>query len=180
MRRRVFPTLHVLGMIVLGFGLSMLAPLLLSELTRDGAQSAYDEAALITLGTGLLLWLVGHPWRRELKTRDGILLVVLAWTLLPGFAALPLLIHMPGLSVADAYFEAMSGLTATGATVLSGLDALPHSINLWRAQLHWIGGLGVIVLVTAVLPLLCPPIQVMTKLSSTSNIAVTVTRSPRP
>ncbi|PIX97792.1 MAG: potassium transporter Trk [Hydrogenophilales bacterium CG_4_9_14_3_um_filter_63_34] len=154
MRRRVFPTLHVLGMIVLGFGLSMLAPLLLSELTRDGAQSAYNEAALITLGTGLLLWLVGHPWRRELKTRDGILLVVLAWTLLPGFAALPLLIHMPGLSVADAYFEAMSGLTATGATVLSGLDALPHSINLWRAQLHWIGGLGVIVLVTAVLPLL--------------------------
>jgi len=154
MRRRVFPTLHVLGMIVLGFGLSMLAPLLLSELTRDGAQSAYDEAALITLGTGLLLWLVGHPWRRELKIRDGILLVVLAWTLLPGFAALPLLIHLPGLSVADAYFEAMSGLTATGATVLSGLDALPHSINLWRAQLHWIGGLGVIVLVTAVLPLL--------------------------
>jgi hypothetical protein len=61
---------------------------------------------------------------------------------------------MPDLSLADAYFEAMSGLTATGATVLSGLDDLPDSINLWRAQLHWIGGLGVIVLVAAVLPLL--------------------------
>jgi trk system potassium uptake protein TrkH len=82
------------------------------------------------------------------------LLVVLTWTLLPAFAALPLLFYMPNLALADAYFEAMSGLTATGATVLSGLDDMPQSINLWRAQLHWVGGLGVIVLVTAVLPLL--------------------------
>jgi trk system potassium uptake protein len=132
----------------------MLVPLLLSEITRDGAQTAYDEAALITIGSGLLLWLIGRHWRRELKIRDGILLVVLTWTLLPVFAALPLIFYMPDLSLADAYFEAMSGLTATGATVLSGLDDLPNSINLWRAQLHWIGGLGVIVLVTAVLPLL--------------------------
>ncbi len=154
MLRRFFPILHVLGMIVLVFGLSMLVPLLLSELTQDGAQRAYDEAALITIGSGLFLFIVGRHWRRELKTRDGILLVVLTWTLLPAFAALPLLIYMPDLSLADAYFEAMSGLTATGATVLSGLDDLPNSINLWRAQLHWIGGLGVIVLVTAVLPLL--------------------------
>jgi trk system potassium uptake protein TrkH len=154
MLRRFFPILHVLGMIILVFGLSMLVPLLLSELTRDGAQRAYDVAALITVGSGLFMWLIGRHWRRELKTRDGILLVVLTWTLLPGFAALPLLIYMPDLALADAYFEAMSGLTATGATVLSGLDDLPQSINLWRAQLHWIGGLGVIVLVTAVLPLL--------------------------
>ncbi len=154
MLRRFFPILHVLGLIVLVFGLSMLAPLLLSELTRDGAQRAYDFATLITVGSGLLMWLSGRHWRRELKTRDGILLVVLTWTLLPAFAALPLLFHMPDLVLADAYFEAMSGLTATGATVLSGLDDLPQSINLWRAQLHWVGGLGVIVLVTAVLPLL--------------------------
>jgi trk system potassium uptake protein TrkH len=154
MLRRFFPILHVLGLIILVFGLSMLVPLLLSELTRDGAQRAYDWAALITVGSGLFMWLIGRYWRRELKTRDGILLVVLTWTLLPAFAALPLLIYMPDLALADAYFEAMSGLTATGATVLSGLDDLPQSINLWRAQLHWIGGLGVIVLVTAVLPLL--------------------------
>jgi len=141
-------------MIVLVFGLSMGAPLLLSELTRDGAQRAYDWAALITVGSGLFMWLIGRYWRRELKTRDGILLVVLTWTLLPAFAALPFLIYMPDLALADAYFEAMSGLTATGATVLSGLDDLPQSINLWRAQLHWLGGLGVIVLVTAILPLL--------------------------
>jgi trk system potassium uptake protein TrkH len=152
--RRVFPILHVLGAIVFGFGLSMLAPLLLSEITRDGAQRAYDVAVLVTLGTGLVFWSIGRHWRRDLKVRDGILLVVLTWTLLPAFAALPLIIYMPDLSLADAYFEAMSGLTATGATVLSGLDDLPQSINLWRMQLHWLGGLGVIVLVTAVLPLL--------------------------
>jgi trk system potassium uptake protein TrkH len=141
-------------MVIAFFGLSMMAPLLMSEITRDGAQHAYDAAALTTIGTGLFLWLLGRRWRRELKIRDGILLVVLIWTLLPGFATLPLLLYMPDLSVTDAYFETMSGLTATGATVLSGLDDLPNSINLWRAQLHWIGGLGVIVLVAAVLPLL--------------------------
>jgi trk system potassium uptake protein TrkH len=151
---RFLPLLHVLGMVIGFFGLSMLAPLLLAEITRDGAQRAYDEATLITVGVGLFLWLVGRRWRRELKVRDGILLVVLIWTLLPGFAALPLLFQLPHLSVTDAYFEAVSGLTATGATVLTGLDELPRSINLWRAQLHWIGGLGVIVLVVAVLPLL--------------------------
>lgn len=154
MPRRLLPLLHVLGMIVAVFGLSMLAPLILAEVTEDGAQSAYDEAVLMTLASGVIMWLLGRHWRRDLKTRDGILLVVLTWTLLPGFAALPLIIHMPDLSLADAYFEAMSGLTATGATALSGLDQLPNSINLWRAQLHWLGGLGVIVLVAAILPLL--------------------------
>ncbi len=152
--RHLFPLLHVLGIIVAGFGVSMLVPLTLAEITRDGAQHAYDEAFLITVGSGGLLWLIGRHWRRELKTRDGILLVVLTWTLLPLFAALPLLFYMPEMKPVDAYFEAMSGLTATGATVLAGLDALPNSINLWRAQLHWLGGLGVIVLVVAVLPLL--------------------------
>ena len=152
--RHLFPLLHVLGIIVAGFGLSMLLPLALAEITRDGAQRAYDEAMLITVGSGVLLWLIGRRWKRELKTRDGILLVVSTWTLLPVFAALPLLFYMPDMKPVDAYFEAMSGLTATGATVLAGLDALPNSINLWRAQLHWLGGLGVIVLVVAVLPLL--------------------------
>jgi len=150
----VLPILHVLGMIIGVFGLAMLLPLAVSQLSDDAAQWAYDEAVLITLAAGLLLWLIGRPWKRELKARDGILLVVLTWLLTPLFAALPLLFHLPQLSFTDAYFEAMSGLTTTGATVLVGLDGLPDSINIWRAQLHWLGGLGVIVLVVAVLPLL--------------------------
>ena len=151
---RVLPLLHVLGMIIGVFGLAMLLPLAYSEITRDGAQHAFDEAVLITFGSGVFMWLVGRRWKRELKSRDGILLVVLTWLLTPLFAALPLLFFLPTLSFTDAYFETMSGLTTTGATVLSGLDKLPGSINIWRAELHWLGGLGVIVLVVAVLPLL--------------------------
>ena len=150
----VLPILHVLGMIIGVFGLSMLLPLVVSQLSADGAQHAYDEAVLITLACGVFLWLTGRRWKRELKARDGILLVVVTWLLTPLFAALPLLIFLPSLSFTDAYFETMSGLTTTGATVLSSLDKLPSSINIWRAQLHWLGGLGVIVLVVAVLPLL--------------------------
>ena len=76
------------------------------------------------------------------------------WTVLPAFATLPLLLYLPELSFTDAYFEAVSGLTATGATVLSGLDQLPPSINVWRGQLVWMGGIGVVVLAVAILPLL--------------------------
>jgi trk system potassium uptake protein len=151
---RLFPILHVLGMIIGVFGLSMLLPLIISEWSDDAAQRAYDAAVLITLGCGVTLWLLGRHWKRELKARDGILLVVLTWLLTPLFAALPLMLFLPDLSFTDAYFETTSGLTTTGATVLSGLDGLPPSINIWRGQLHWLGGLGVIVLVVAVLPLL--------------------------
>ncbi|HNQ04246.1 MAG TPA: potassium transporter TrkG [Thiobacillaceae bacterium] len=151
---RLFPLLHVLGMILGVFGLTMLLPLAISEFTDDAAQRAYDVAVLATLAAGLALWLAGRHRRQELRAWDGILLVVLTWLLTPLFAALPLLIYLPGLSFTDAYFETMSGLTTTGATVLTGLDKLPASIHIWRAQLHWLGGLGVIVLVVAVLPLL--------------------------
>ena len=150
----VLPLLHVLGLILAVFGAAMLLPVAVSELSRDAAMGAFDEAVLITLGCGSLFWLIGRHWRRELKSRDGILLVVLTWVLTPLFAALPLLLFLPNLSFTDAYFETMSGLTTTGSTVLAGLDKLPVSINLWRAELHWLGGLGVIVLVVAVLPLL--------------------------
>ena len=150
----LFPLMHVLGMIIGVFGLSMLLPLAVSEWSGDAARHAYDEAVLITLGFGILLWLLGRYWKRELKARDGILLVVLTWLLTPLFAALPLMLYLPEMGFTDAYFETMSGLTTTGATVLSGLDKLPASINIWRGQLHWLGGLGVIVLVVAVLPLL--------------------------
>jgi trk system potassium uptake protein TrkH len=87
--------------------------------------------------------------------RDGFLLVVLVWAGLPAFATVPLLVYFwPRLSFTDAYFEAVSSLTTTGATVLEGLDALPYSINLWRAELVWLGGMGLIVLAVAILPLL--------------------------
>ena len=139
---RLAPILHVLGLIIMVFGLSMLLPLTVSLVQGDDAQRAYDKALVATLLTGLLLWLVSRRHYREMRSRDGFLLVVMVWSILPLFAALPLMLYLPDLSFTDAYFEAMSGLTATGSTVLAGLDDLPKSINLWRTQLHWLGGMG--------------------------------------
>ncbi|MDH5540744.1 MAG: TrkH family potassium uptake protein [Rhizobacter sp.] len=150
----LLPLLHIVGVVVGIFAFTMLVPLAFAWGGMDEARFAYDKALLITAGAGLALYWTTRRFRRELQPRDGFLLVVLVWTVLPAFAMLPLLLHLPGLSVTDAYFEAMSGLTATGATVLTGLDALPQSINVWRCFLQWIGGLGIIVLTVAVLPLL--------------------------
>ncbi len=144
---------RALGMIIMLFGLTMLAPLIMSYVTNDGAKSAYDEAFALTMLSGAFLWVRYRKCQRDLNIRDGFLMVVLVWTVLPAFAAVPLMIHL-GISHTDAYFEAMSGLTTTGATVLSNLDTLPMSINLWRHQLVWVGGMGLIVLAIAILPLL--------------------------
>lgn len=151
---RFAPVLHLLGILTIGFGVLMLVPLSLSWATGDGAHSAYDEAVLITLTCGGLLALMARHRRREMEVRESFLLVALIWSLLPAFGALPFYLHIRELSWTDAYFEAVSGLTATGATVLSGLDQLPLSINFWRTFMHWIGGLGVVVLAVAILPLL--------------------------
>lgn len=152
---RIAPVLHTLAVVIMLFAMTMLVPLAFSFVLRDGATTAYDEAFLITLACGIVLWLLTRKrGRAELRARDGFLLVSLVWTSLPAFATLPLLIYLQELSFTDAYFETVSGLTTTGATVLSGLDKLPASINIWRTLLVWIGGMGIIVLAVAILPLL--------------------------
>jgi trk system potassium uptake protein TrkH len=151
---RYLPVFHALSVMVVLFALAMLAPLAVSLLYEDGARRAYEHALLVTLASGSLLWLGTRKSSAELRPRDGFLLVALVWTVLPVFAALPLLDQLPGLSFTEAYFESVSGLTTTGATTLSGLDFLPPSINFWRALLVWLGGMGVVVLAVAVLPLL--------------------------
>ncbi|MEK7361347.1 MAG: potassium transporter TrkG [Pseudomonadota bacterium] len=151
---RLFAVLNVLSVVIMIFALCLLFPLLCSFFMGDAAQTAYDEAILLTAAAGGLLWALTKKKRRELQPRDGFLLVALVWTVLPAFATLPLLLYLPELSFTDAYFETVSGLTTTGATVLSGLDQLPPSINIWRTFLVWTGGMGVIVLAVAILPLL--------------------------
>lgn len=151
--RSLFPVLRVLSLVIFIFGLTLLVPLSISWGLADGAESAFDEAIALTLGVGLLLWGVTRREKRDLTIRDGFLMVALVWTVLPAFAALPLIIQLDA-SFTDAYFEAVSGLTTTGATVLSDLDQLPPSINFWRTQLVWLGGMGLIVLAVAILPLL--------------------------
>ena len=151
--RSLYPVLHVLSLVILIFGLTMLVPLAVSWGLRDGAERAFDEAILLTLAVGALLGYVTRKSKRDLRIRDGFLMVALVWTVLPAFAAVPLIAQLD-LSFTDAYFETVSGLTTTGATILTGLDDLPASINFWRTQLVWLGGMGLIVLAVAVLPLL--------------------------
>ncbi len=149
-----FAVVNVLSKMILAFGFTMFVPLGISFWMNDGADSVFSESIIITLGCGLILWLVTRYCKRELQIRDGFLLVVLVWSVLPVFAMLPLLFFLPELNLSMAYFEAVSGLTATGGTVLTGLDGLPPSINLWRGEMVWLGGMGLIVLAVAILPLL--------------------------
>src|SRR5437879_5920346 len=151
---RPFPVLNVLSVLIVVFALAMLLPLCVSLGYGDAARTAYEKAVLITFVSGAILWVVTRSRKAELQTRDGFLLVALVWTVLPAFATLPLLMYMPGLDFTDAYFETVAALTTTGSTVLSGLDKLPPSINLWRCELQWLGGMGIIVLAVAILPLL--------------------------
>ena len=147
--------LRAFALILIMFSTTLMVPVLVAWFYNDNAQRAYDEGILITAGVGGILWLLTRNHTRELQIRDGFLLVVLTWTLIPAFSCIPFMVFFwPDLSFTDAYFEAVSGITTTGATVLTGLDQLPYSINLWRGQLVWMGGMGLIVLAVAILPLL--------------------------
>ena len=153
--KHYFPVFAVLGGVLMLFSLAMAVPLAFAWVGRDAGLAAYDEAILLTLLSGAALFFAfRRRGRRELQPRDGFLLVTLVWAVLPVFGALPLLFHLPGLSFTDAYFEAVSGLTTTGATVLTGLDTMPQSINVWRCFMVLVGGMGILVLAVAILPLL--------------------------
>lgn len=151
--RALLSLLHVLGGVVFMFGLTFIVPILVAWNGNEPTLHLFVKDMILTCGAGLLLWAGFRPFRRELRIKDGFLLVTLVWAGLPVFAMLPLLSYLD-ISATDAYFEAVSGLTATGATVLTGLDGLPASINIWRGELQWFGGMGVIVLAVAILPML--------------------------
>jgi trk system potassium uptake protein TrkH len=153
--RRIFTVIHALGLMLVVFSLTYLLPAATALIYGDYASlGEFLLTMLWTVCGGTLMWILTRRFKGELSIRHGYLLVVTMWTAMPAFASLPLLIALPGLSFTDAYFETMSGLTTTGATVLVGLDNLPPAVNLWRHELNWLGGLGIIVLAVAVLPLL--------------------------
>jgi len=151
----LLPVLAVLARVLVGFSAAFLVPLAWA-LSLDGVDLAriWAGAFLATAIAGLVLARLMHRYQRELLPRDGFLLVSLVWMVLPAFAAGPLMLTVPHIGWFTAYFEAMSALTATGATALSGLDQLPVSVNIWRCFLQFVGGLGIILLVVAVLPML--------------------------
>ena len=133
----------------------MLIPVLVSLIFSDNAWPAFIGSFLIILGSGLVIWWPVRHEKRELRLRDGFLVVALFWIVLSLFGATPfLLVEYPHMTFTNAVFESVSGLTTTGATVLSDLHTLPKSILFYRQQLQWFGGLGIIVLAVAVLPIL--------------------------
>jgi trk system potassium uptake protein TrkH len=152
--QRTLTVIHVLGLMLVVFSVTYLVPLAASWIYDDGTFFDFLTAMVWTSAIGFLMWLLTRRYKGELSIRHGYLLVVAMWTAMPAVATLPLLLVINGLSFTDAYFETMSGMTTTGATVLVGLDYLPPSINIWRCELQWLGGMGIIVLAVAVLPLL--------------------------
>jgi trk system potassium uptake protein TrkH len=147
---------QVLGLLLMVFSVSMLPPIFVSWLYEDGAMRAFGSALWITLASGAAIWWPVRRAQAELKVRDGFLVTVALWTVLSTYGAIPFHITNAGWhSFVEAMFESVSGLTTTGATVIaSGLDELPPSLLYYRAQLHWLGGMGIIVLAVAVLPML--------------------------
>ena len=144
-----------MGRLLIFFSSTLLPPIAVSLYYEDGASLAFVIAFGITLTTGLVLWMPVGAKSREVRVRDGFVIVTLFWVLLALFGSLPLaLADKPEMTFTDALFESTSGLTTTGATVLTGIDALPESIRYYRQQLQWFGGMGIIVLAVAVMPML--------------------------
>jgi trk system potassium uptake protein TrkH len=146
---------RILGILIALFSITMLPPLAVSWWYQDGAHHAFLSAFFMLLVTGGLFWLPARKHRKELKIRDGFIVVVMFWIVLGMSGALPFfLTTVPEMSFTDAVFESMSGLTTTGATVLTGLDDLPEAVLFYRQFLQWLGGMGIVVLAVAILPLL--------------------------
>ena len=146
---------RILGLLLMMFSLTTLPPMLVSMLFNDNSLLPFVESFVCILAAGALCWYPVRHKRKDLRLRDGFLVVASFWTVLGTAGALPLfLADAPSMSFTDAVFESMSGLTTTGATVLTGLDFLPQSILFYRQQLQWFGGMGIIVLAVAVLPML--------------------------
>jgi trk system potassium uptake protein TrkH len=146
---------RILGMLLMVFSLTLSTPVIVSLWYGDGAYPSFLLSFAITLISGTLMWAPVAKQRADLRTRDGFLITSLFWLVLGLFGALPFyLTSSPHLDMSDAVFESLSGLTTTGATVITGLDELPKSILFYRQQLQWLGGIGIIVIAVAILPML--------------------------
>lgn len=144
---------RVLGIMLALFSLASIPPLIIADIYHEPESTIFAITLAVSLGCGMLLWLPFRQTKIPLQPRDGFLVTVCFWLILGLFGSLPLLMaNKPALSITDALFESFSGLTTTGATILSHIDSLPRSILFYRQQLQWLGGMGLVVLAVAVLP----------------------------
>ncbi len=150
-----FVIIRILGLLLMVFSTTMLPPVFVDWIYQESASLPFLEAFALLFAAGMLLFLPLRKHKKDLRLRDGFMVVVMFWFVLGSAGGLPLyLSEVPDLSVTDSVFEAISGLTTTGATVIVGLDDLPHAILFYRQELQWLGGMGIIVLAVAVLPML--------------------------
>ena len=151
----LLPVLNIFSRILFAFAFVFLVPLAWAwSEDHEQYRFVWEGAMAFAAFSGVLLWALTRRHTRELQARDGFMLVNLVWIVLPAYSAVPLMFIVPDITWTKAYFEAMSALTATGSTALAGLDALPVSVNVWRCFLQLVGGLGIMLLVVAVLPML--------------------------
>lgn len=147
--------LPILGILLMLFSTSSLPPIVVALLYQEQEMAIFINTFLLTLSLGILLWFPFRHSKDELRTREGFLVTALFWIVLGSVGSLPfLLMESPALSMTDALFESMSGLTTTGATILTNIEHLPRAILFYRQQLQWLGGMGIIVLAVAILPML--------------------------
>lgn len=152
---RIAVVFRLIGIFLMLFSVSMLPPIGVSLYYHDSALSCFSACFGIALCSGFLLWVAFYKSKRELRVRDGFLVVSLFWTVLSVFGTIPFILdEVQPLGFTKALFESVSGLTTTGATVLSNLDSIPRSILYYRMQLHFLGGMGIIILAIAILPML--------------------------
>ncbi|BAF61464.1 TrkH family potassium uptake protein [Candidatus Vesicomyidisocius calyptogenae] len=143
------------GLLLMLFSLTQLPPIIVDFIYAQNEALYFITAFFLTLLSGFVLWLPFKNSTKDFRIREGVLVVVSFWLVLSLFATTPFLLSTSlEMSFSDAFFESMSGLTTTGATVLSGLDGLPKALLYYRQQLQWLGGMGIIVLAVAILPML--------------------------
>ncbi len=150
-----FAIQRIIGLLLVIFSITQLPPVIVSLIYNDGALNAFLATFFVTIATGTFLWLPVYKSRKELRLRDGFIVVVAFWTVLGLFGSLPLILseHVT-ISITDSIFESISGLTTTGATVITNIESLPKSILYYRQQLQWLGGMGIVVLAVAIMPML--------------------------
>ncbi len=138
---------------LIGFSITLLPPIFISLFFNEGEFNHFILSLAFVLAMGVILWMPVRRYNVDISKRDGFIIVTLFWFIVGLLGSLPLLIG-PHLSLTDAFFESISAVTTTGATVITNLDSLPHSILFYRQELQWLGGMGIIVLAVAILPML--------------------------
>jgi trk system potassium uptake protein TrkH len=151
---RLFVVQRIVGAVIALTGAISLPPIALSLFDGDGITSVFVNSLCACLLVGVVLWLPVRNRREDLRLRDGFLVVTLIWSSVSAACAIPFMLGPSELSATDAYFEAVSGLTTTGATMIVGIEKLPRSLLLYRQSLHFLGGMGIVILAVAILPML--------------------------